>query len=216
MHRDVEPQIGSFERPRLLERVDVLHHEGKARLVARREGQVVPPQRVLRQVADHRARLHPEQRRRQHLHHPAEHLGPERAGTGATGCPRLAGFELTRLGSRLPHHLPERRRERLEHRTKRVEMESGPTLGAERAERRHERGPQIRLGDDVCLRGARELVELLVRVGIDRTLGPTLDRDPRRDLPRHVPVDRPLRLQHGHELGEIEPAAPERHPRKAR
>ena len=94
-------------------------------------------------------------------------------------------------------------------------MECGPTLGAERAEWRHERGPEVRLGDDVRLRGAHELFELLVRGGIDRTLGPTLYRDPRRDLPRHVPIDRSLRLQHLHELRQVESAAPEGHPRKA-
>jgi hypothetical protein len=171
---------------------------------------------VLGEIADHRARLHPEQRRRQHLHHPAEHLGPEWPAAGGARGSRIPGFELTRLGACLPHHLPERGRERFEHRTQRVQVEVGPTLWPQRTQRcRRERGRQVGLADHVRLGGARQLVELLVRGGIDGTLGATLDRDPRRDLPRHVPVDRALRLQHLHELGEVESAAPERHPRKA-
>ena len=56
----------------------------EARLVVGRQREVVATERVLREVPDHRARLHAEQQRRQHRQQPAERVGaaigdPERA-----------------------------------------------------------------------------------------------------------------------------------------
>ncbi len=71
VQRDVEAEVVARERPLRLERVDVRDDEAQGRLVAvgRRAGgerEVVAPERVLREVPDHRARLHAEQRGREH------------------------------------------------------------------------------------------------------------------------------------------------------
>ena len=76
VQRDREAQVVARQRPRFLERVDVGDDEHEARLVAAgrragREGEVVATERVLREVADHRAGLHAEQRGGEHLQHVA-------------------------------------------------------------------------------------------------------------------------------------------------
>ena len=61
------------------------------------------------------------------------------------------------------------------------------------------------LGDDVALRRARQLLELLALRGGDRRLARrTVERDVARDLLRDLPVDRTLGLEQPHHLREVE------------
>ena len=118
MQGDVEAQVVARQRPLRLERVDVLDDEAEARRVARGQREVVATQRVLREVPDHRARLHAEQRGGEHRHHVAHagHPGHRREGgaleAGEVGEPfgSVVGLAVVLL-----HRGAERGGERLEH-----------------------------------------------------------------------------------------------------
>ena len=199
VNRDVEAQVGAIQRPRLLERVDVPDHEAQRRLVGARERKVVAAERMLREVAHHRAGLHAEQQGSEHRQHAGEHLHLVLLARFA----ELAWVERPRelLGR---ERLAKRRCQRFEHRAKCVEVQGRPVGSVQRALGSSERGGESRLGDDVGLRRERQLLELRAGGRVDRRfLGP-FGRNDRSKLGRDLPVQGPRRLEHAHELVQID------------
>ena len=114
------------------------------------EREVVAAERVLRQVADHRAGLHAEQRgREQPSMLPLSGMPPGKPGSGALTAGSVVVVAL--LG---PHRFAEGGGEGLEHRAQRGEVEIDPALGADGAQRGAEGRGEPGLADHERLRGA--------------------------------------------------------------
>ena len=202
---EVEADVGAGKCPCFFERVHVRHHHEQAGLVAvgwrtGGERKVVAPERVLREIADHRAGLHAEQRRSEDPQHVTDRDARRHSRDHRRQL--LFGFGVVTGG---PHRVAQRGGERLEHGTERGQMEVDPALRPHgldggRLERRVETG----LADDERLRGLDELLELLPVGRVDRRLGTTLERDPLRRLTRDLPVDRTGRRQHLHHLTDVD------------
>ena len=77
--RERVAELVGGERPLLAERLDVAHEEALRRRSVQRERQVVLAERVVRELADHRARPHAEQQRQQALHQEGADVAGRRA-----------------------------------------------------------------------------------------------------------------------------------------
>ena len=144
-------------------------------------------------------RPHAEEHRQQALHEEAEQrvlaaLLALRGGLSGSRCRRAS----------------ECAGERFEHGTETVERRRRPVLAVDRLARHREHCRDAGRVTDRALRGAHEALERRGRVAIERRFGSRLTgfgirgRDHAGDLARDIEVHRPLRLQHAHQLREVE------------
>jgi hypothetical protein len=94
-------------------------------------------------------------------------------------------------------------------------VELGPLAGGDHAYRCGEAGGEAGLLRDVHLCRARQLGELGQRGRLGWDLGRLADGHGAGHLAGDLPVDRPRRRQHPHELGEVEAARPHAREREA-
>jgi hypothetical protein len=186
-----QAQVVGREAPTVAELVEVRGHDDELVVGGSRDGQVVLAERSLREVADHRARRHPQHRRADHLHqrrHPGHRVG----GTGwFVGNHGLV--------------VVERSGELLEQRSVGVERLLGPLRPGDRhdgdappGDRRRQPGGvgDLEVGDP------GELLDLdpLERIDVGFAGGGVAGGDRQGELAGGIPVDRALLLE---QLGQV-------------
>ena len=165
VERDREAQVAPVDRPGLLERREVGHHERQAGLVVGGQRQVVaararaargsrPSSRTARRAAGERASSAARRTGRRPRRRPSRTRTDRRRRTDA---------RRGSVGSSSPvlERLAQRDRERFEHRLQRLEVQVHPLAGRSRGVRSAEDAVQPGLGDDVALGRARQLLELV-------------------------------------------------------
>ena len=168
--------------------------------------QVVATERVLREVADHRARLHAEQRGREHPHHVA-HAGQAGHPAACPGKPRRRRARSSASGRRRRPAASPRRAWWPAPRARAGARRGGgrpspaaPTVASVVA---NVAVRPVSPTTSVCAACASSS-NCLRSAGDDRRLGPALERDPLGGLARDLPVDGSGRLQHPHHLAEVD------------
>ena len=193
--------------PLLAERFDVAHEEPLGRRAVQRQREVVLAEGVVRELADHRARPHAEQQRQQALHQ-------ERADVAAHLRREIRLREPQRRRSTVPTSASP---ERWSAPASAVSTGTSPSsvAWAQPDRSTHTLGtpsvPAMPVVSATVSCAARTTSSKVLRVAasiagsVARLAGLGIGgRDRGRDLLRDLEVDRSLRLQHAHELIEIE------------
>ncbi len=191
-----------IDGPVLGEAVDVGGDEGDGRCVDRRQGQVEAPERVLREVPDHRPGLGPEEEGSEHPHQPAHPVGAHRHAEDPGG--RRLDLLVVRFGEIGRHGLLHRHRQRFEHGPETVEVPARPRASVDDLHGEREHVVEAGLGDDGSRGRVGEFGEFTTRRIGDGFVGATLQGDLLGHLARNLPVERARRLEDPHRFREVD------------